>query len=103
MKKKFLGILSISLPAALVTFMCAEIALRYPCNHGAGFHSYMFHAVWMLILAIVNAVVLKGRKAGIYLSIMCILFIFLSDRLNLYVSYDDWIKRGMPSFGEICK
>ena len=103
MKKGFLGILSISLPAALLTFMCAEIALRYPCNHGAGSHSYMFHAVWMLILAIVNAVVLKGRKAGIYLSIMCMLFIFLSDRLNLYVSYDDWIKRGMPSFGEICK
>ena len=103
MKKRFLGILLISLPAALLTFMCAEIALRYPCNHGAGSHSYMFHAVWLLILAIVNAVVLKGRKAGIYLSIMCMLFIFLSDRLNLYVSYDDWIKRGMPSFGEICK
>ena len=103
MKKRFLGMLSILLPATLLALMFVEIAVRYPCNHGAESHSYMFHAVWMLVLAIVNAVVLKGRKAGIYLSIMCMLFIFLSDRLNLYVSYDDWIKRGMPSFGEFCK
>ena len=103
MKKRLLGTLSILLPAALLTLMCVEIALRYPCNHGAGFHSYMFYAVWMLILAIVNAVVLKGRKEGIYLSIICMLFIFLSGKFNLYVSYDDWIKRGMPSFGGFCK
>ena len=103
MKKRFLGMLSISLPATLLAFMFVEIAVRYPCNHGTGFHSYIFHAAWMLILAIVNAVVLKGRKEGVYLPIICMIFIFLSDRLNLYVSYDDWIKRGMPSFGEFCK
>ena len=39
MKKGFLGILSISLPATLAELIFVEIALRYPCNHGAGFHS----------------------------------------------------------------
>ena len=65
MKKRFLGMLSISLPATLLAFMFVEIAVRYPCSHGTGFHSYIFHAAWMLILSIVNAVVLKGRKEGV--------------------------------------
>ncbi len=37
-KMRFLGMLSILLPATLLALMFVEIAVRYPCNHGAGFH-----------------------------------------------------------------
>jgi hypothetical protein len=38
----------------------------------------------------------KLKKINIILSIIVIFTIYFADRLNVYVEYNKWLKRGMP-------
>jgi len=98
--RKILGWISFWPPLTLLTMMCAEIVLRYPCNHGAGFYLYLPLVCGLIVVSLVYGFGLKGAKTGLVLSLLCLALIVCSDWFNIYVDYDTWIGRGMPSWGQ---
>ena len=97
--KKILGMLSILFPTSLFAFMCMEILLRYPCNHGAGFYCYLYPVCGLIVLSGTYGFFLRGSKGGFILSFICLILILVSDLFNVYVDYDVWTHRGMPDWG----
>lgn len=92
-------ILTVS-PLCVVLFLCGGILLRYPCNHSGGFYGYLFPILVMLTLSVTARFLLNTSILPVILSLLCLLAIFLCDWFNINVCYDEWIRRGMPKFGE---
>jgi chromate transport protein ChrA len=99
LKEMYKVISSIVGPSAVLLLMIVELLLRYPCNHGGGFWGYSSIITIFIILNIINLFISKDARVGLCFSLLCLVFLFLSDYFNLYVSYDTWIERGMPDWG----
>lgn len=96
LKKMYKVISSIVGPSMVLLLMIMELLLRYPCNHGGGFWGYSSIITIFIILNFINLFISKDARVGLCLSLLCLVFLFLSDYFNLYVSHDTWIERGMP-------
>lgn len=99
--KKFFGWISLWPSVMLLLLICCEIAFRYPCNHGAGFYCYLYPVCGLLALSLVYGFMLNGSKLGILFSSLCLILILCSDWFNVYVDYNTWTRRGMPSWGHM--
>ena len=90
-------------PSVVLLLMIGELLLRYPCNHGGGFWGYSYIIVTFMLLNFISHFIYKGSRVGLYISLCCLMLLFLSDFFNLYVSYDTWTKRGMPDWGTLTR
>ena len=84
--------------------LSAEVWLKYPSNHGGsafeyaetGFVALFVNVVYMIFsrrLAICRILVLASFFALLY----------VCDRFNVLVQYEEWIARGMPDWGVLQK
>jgi hypothetical protein len=83
------------------TVLVADIALKYPDNHGAGpmGHAYVFGGV--LLMSMVFWI--WTRKAPVKLLVLAavgLAMTWVMDVRNISVDYDEWTRRGMPAWGE---
>lgn len=101
MMRKIIKWISLWPSVALMSLICGEIIFRYPCNHGAGFYCYLYPVCGLIVVSFVYGFPLNGSKAGICLSLLCLILILCADWFNVYVDYDTWISRGMPNWGHL--
>ena len=78
-----------------------EICVKYPHNHGAGIDFYKIPWVVTAILNVCYMVWIK-RLAPYRIVALAffVLLLFLCDRYNVVVDYEEWTARGMPRWGE---
>lgn len=91
------------LAVCLVTaWMLLLIGLRYPDNHGAGV--MMFRSLFLGIL-IASGVCMITRNGFVLAALILAAIGFAStwivDQRNIMVDYDIWLKRGMPTWGQL--
>ena len=90
--------------AFVVLYMAFAIGIRYPDNHADSlFTLNYFFAVVLLGAAIIYFKTATLPKMLILFSVLGIIALWLIDRQNILVSYDDWIRRGMPEWGQSAK
>jgi hypothetical protein len=75
-----------------VVFLLMTLMLPVIGNH-IGFSPFYFCLPIAFNLMI--HIILKN-KLGIFSSALCILIIFLFDKFNILVEYNEWLHRGMP-------
>jgi len=98
---KIVGIILAFVLSVTLLYMVAAITLRYPGNHGES----MFNLFYVLIAVLVGSTIIcfKQPRLATALAIVSILGMIAVrevDRRNIMVSYDEWIKRGMPKWGQ---
>ncbi len=80
--------------------MLAMIIVRYPTNHGSSAQG--FCTIFALFLALCLALWFATKRLPV-LSLVIVLVSLLAavvaDRANLMMSYEEWLKRGMPEWG----
>ena len=79
-----------------------EIALRFPCNHA---NALMFHyrdCIFAMLLFEIGHSVFKREICLAFWLIFLLSFLVptIEDKCNILVSYDTWISRGMPEWGQ---
>jgi ABC-type transport system involved in multi-copper enzyme maturation permease subunit len=81
--------------------LAIEVAVRYPDNHASGVWGYAVYFSCILLLALYLSI-FKSREWVFLLaaSVALLLVVYACDRWNIMVSYETWIERGMPSFGQ---
>ena len=86
----------------VMAWMLFLICIRYPDNHGAG--PMMFRWLFLGIL-IVAGVCMIWRNGFVLAALILAAIGFAStwvvDHRNIMVDYDIWIKRGMPTWGQV--
>ena len=98
-RKTYMVILSMIGPCVVFLLMAGELFFRYPCNHGGGFWGYIYIITIFILLNMVTLFRFTVSRIGLLISLLCLLLLFLSDYLNMYLSYDTWVERGMPDWG----
>jgi hypothetical protein len=99
--KRALKIFSAIALAAPFALLCVEVLVKFPWNHGGGVGPYVVlgavalgaNVLWMAV----------ERRVGWFrvgALVVLGLALWLCDRLNVVVDYDEWIARGMPDWGE---
>ena len=89
--------------ALAVPFAAAgiEIWVKYPCNHGGGLALPVALGVLALVLNLLWMVRVRRVswfRIGALVSLA--LLLLACDRFNVSLSYEEWIRRGMPEWGE---
>ena len=77
-----------------------DVWLKYPSNHGGGLCLYIVLGVWALIVNVFSMIQIKRfspYRTGA-LALLALL-LYLCDRFNVLVKYEEWIRRGMPEWG----
>lgn len=79
-----------------------EIALRYPGNHGPGVEPYY---PWFLSALAATAVIWICERTPPCRAVVCVSFLtfvlfFAADRLNIALTYEEWIQKGQPRWGQ---
>ncbi len=106
--KLCLNVLTIMLAwsATLVcTIALVEVLRRIPCNHvGYDIRDLYLPCIMLGLWGVAGLVLLKLWKASSIaaISAACILAaqVFIFDRFNLLVEYEEWLSRGMPAIWE---
>lgn len=84
----------------LFLLLGAEIWLKYPDNHGAGIDAYK--VPWVVTVIVNVCYMIWIRRIALYRIAALALFVlllFLCDRFNVVVDYEEWTARGMPDWG----
>lgn len=84
--------------------LAAEVWLKYPSNHGGSAFDY---AETGFVALLVNVVYMFCSRRLAVCRILAIAFFFVllyvCDRFNVLVQYEEWIARGMPDWGVLQK
>jgi len=93
--------LSIFTPGIFIAWVTVFIVVRFPSNHALGIIEY-YPLVYVSIAVCAIDWCLSRRipTSGILLIVVFLLLLVSIDRLNIYISYEEWIDRGMPEWGQ---
>ncbi len=84
----------------LFFLLIMEIWVKYPDNHGAGIDAYK--VPWVVTVIVNVCYMIWIRRIALYRIAALALFVlllFLCDRFNVVVDYEEWTARGMPDWG----
>ncbi len=98
--KRWIAWVQIAVPLLFLLDIVANLLVRFPDNHGAGFGSLYrpFYWSWGAVLVAglaARRIDLRGLACGFAVLTM----FFFSDKYNLYLEYEEWLCRGMPRWG----
>src|SRR5688572_19165540 len=88
-----------SITCALLTAIF--LWLKFPDNYGSGVDTLRNFYIGYGIVSLLFCV--RGDRYALYALAVCIgmlLLTFPMDYFNVYISYEDWIDRGHPAWGE---
>lgn len=81
--------------------MVALIWLRYPGNHGAGPEMFRwFFGIHLLAGAWYWISTSRPALLAIACAVLGLGATWIADHRNIIVDYDEWLRRGMPQWGE---
>lgn len=89
---------------SLITiWMSTMIIVRYPSNHGEGVGMYACFFIFVFVISVICYAFQRNGYAitSLIIATLGVIFVWVADRKNIMVDYDNWIKRGMPEWGEI--
>lgn len=94
---KRISAIALALPLLFLSF---ELCVRYPCNHGGGAGIYVLLGLFALAVSALYMLLAK-RLFVFHLAMFSLLaiLIFICNWFNIYLSYEEWIERGMPEWG----
>ena len=74
--------------------------LKYPSNHDGGLVVYVALGVFALIANLLYVITSKrlALLRTVALAVFALL-LYACDRFNVHITYEKWIKRGMPEWG----
>lgn len=99
MKDFFLKLISLLPPAALLE-MLLEILVRFPDNHSASPYFYLpIFVTSVLICGMVSIVYGRVPWGALLCCCLGIVMVIVCDIFNIWVDYNVWCARGLPSWG----
>ena len=89
-------------PAFALARIALEILLRYPGNHGPGITQYY---PWFFVAVACTAVLWIWERKPPCASVLCVsamtfVLFFAADKLNIALTYEEWILKGQPQWGQ---
>ena len=77
-----------------------EVWAKYPSNHGGGQVLFVVIGMLALLLNILYMALVKRLVAfRVCAFALLAVLLYACDRFNVHITYEKWIKRGMPEWG----
>ena len=75
--------------------------MRYPGNHGAGYHAFLVAYLGGLVVSIYATAARSSKVALVFamLNVVSIVGVIFLNRANVFLTYSQWVERGMPGWG----